>query len=119
MFQYVNIGESPQVRDSLTWIGQLYQQRWKSILSSIALLYLLSVSLLRYRRLNNMTLKLRYQDRASLSRMTTADAQAIMIYLSELEFPTVFYYSVAFALFKVCGRLLIASRLSRRLGSPG
>lgn len=59
------------------------------------------VSSLRRLRLNSMTSKLGYQDRASFSRMTTADAQAIITYLSELEFPTVYFYSVAFALFKV------------------
>lgn len=115
MFQYVNSGESTPLRGVLTWLGQLYQQQWKSILPLIALLYLLLVSLLRYRRLRYMTLELKYQDRASLSHMTTADAQAIMIYLSELEFPTVFYYSVAFALFKVRERLLVAQQSSRRL----
>lgn len=108
MLQYVDFGESTPLRGVLTWLGQLYQQQWKSILPLIALLYLLLVSLLRYRRLRYMTLELKYQDRASLSHMTTADAQAIMIYLSELEFPTVFYYSVAFALFKVRERLLVA-----------
>jgi len=95
------MGKSPQLRGSLIWIGQLCQQQWKFLLLFTALLYLLLVSSLRYRRLNSMTSKLGYQDRASFSRMTTADAQAIIIYLSELEFPTVYFYSVAFALFKV------------------
>lgn len=101
MFTSALSSEMSEFKGYLTWIGQLCQQQWKTLLPCIALLYLLLVSLLRYRRLNSMTSRLGYQDRASLSQMTTDDAQAIIIYLSELEFPTIFFYSVAFALFKV------------------
>lgn len=48
-----------------------------------------------------MAKKFNYPDKASLSRMTNVDAQAIMQYVAELEFPKLYEMSVQFALFKV------------------
>jgi hypothetical protein len=73
--------------------------------SSILLLlsYLLLVRLLRYSRGNSLAKKLGYTDRASLKGMTNEDAQKIISFLAELEFPKVFLSSLQFALFKVSG----------------
>ena len=48
-----------------------------------------------------MQQKFNYPDQASLSRMTNVDAQAIIQYLGELEFPLVYEKSLQFAIFKV------------------
>jgi hypothetical protein len=45
--------------------------------------------------------KYNFPDKASLSKMTNVEAQAIMQYLAELEFPKIYETSVQFALFKV------------------
>ncbi|PQE33795.1 dephospho- kinase protein [Rutstroemia sp. NJR-2017a WRK4] len=73
--------------------------------SSILLLlsYLLLVRLLRYSRGNSLAKKLGYTDRASLKGMTNEDAQKIMSFLAELEFPKVLMTSLQFALFKTYG----------------
>jgi hypothetical protein len=63
--------------------------------------YLLLVRLFRYRRRDSWATNLNYPDRASLARMTLADAHAIKLSLAELEFPAVFSTSVFFAIFKV------------------
>jgi len=63
--------------------------------------FLLLVRLLRYRGRDRWTAKLNYPNRASLSRMTLADAHSIKLSLAELEFPAVFLTSVFFAIFKV------------------
>lgn len=76
------------------------QQQWKLLMPLIVLSYLLLVSLLRYRRVNTMTAKMGYHNRESFSRMTTSDALKIVIYLTELEFPWVYFNATAFALFK-------------------
>lgn len=49
-----------------------------------------------------MAKKFNYPDRASFSRMTNVDAQAIVQYVAELEFPKIYEMSLQFALFKVC-----------------
>jgi hypothetical protein len=49
-----------------------------------------------------------YPDRKSLSRMTNVEAQKILAYVGELEFPRMYYTSIQFALFKV-GLAVVAS----------
>jgi hypothetical protein len=53
-----------------------------------------------------MRKKFNYSDKASLSRMTNVDAQAIIEYIAELEFPKLFEMSLQFALFKVSKNIL-------------
>jgi len=72
-------------------------------LTALFLLYILLCSLVRFRRRDAMHKKYNYRDKASLSKMTNDDAQAIMKYLVELEFPRVYELSLQFALFKVGG----------------
>jgi len=47
-----------------------------------------------------------FADRKSFSRMTNVDAQEIVTYLAELEFPKIMEMSLQFALFKVSFHLL-------------
>ena len=63
--------------------------------------YALLCNALRFRRRDGMVKKYGYHDRASMSKMTTTEAQEIIKTLTELEWPTVFVTSVEFALFKV------------------
>jgi hypothetical protein len=48
-----------------------------------------------------MQKKFDFSTRDSLKAMTTSQAQEILQYLAELEFPTVYVKSLEFALFKV------------------
>jgi hypothetical protein len=72
-----------------------------------ALLYPLLCSVLRFRRREAMRKKFNYPDKASFSRMTNDDAQAIIQYTAELEFPTSYEMSLQFALFKVMKSQLV------------
>ena len=77
----------------------LLQQR-KIILVPALLIYLLLVRLLRDQRAKSLERRFSPAGRASLCRMTTNDAQAILKDLTELEFPKLFGFSIIFALFK-------------------
>ncbi|KND88003.1 hypothetical protein TOPH_07382, partial [Tolypocladium ophioglossoides CBS 100239] len=57
-------------------------------------------SLLRFRRLNDIRSRYKFPDRASLSRMTHADAQAIAYNVSSFEFPLFYDLALRYALFK-------------------
>ena len=48
-----------------------------------------------------MVRKFGYRDRESFSKMTNVDAQAIISYIGQLEFPWLYIASAQFALFKV------------------
>ena len=77
--------------------------------------YILLVQTLRFRRSQSALRKYAYTDRASLSRMTYADAQAVVRELAVHEFPTMFELGVQLALFKTycfesISRLLTATR---------
>lgn len=74
---------------------------WTSIVVPAFVAYTLLCSLLRLRRRDSLQKKFSYLDRASLSRMTDNDAQAIVAVLAELEFPKLYLTSLQFALFKV------------------
>lgn len=77
--------------------------------------YICLCSFLRFQRRDAMQKKFNFPDRQSLSGMTNVDAQAIIMYLLELEFPRLYYTSIQFALFKTYGiptisKLLVATR---------
>ncbi|RDW63500.1 hypothetical protein BP6252_11045 [Coleophoma cylindrospora] len=59
-----------------------------------------------------MAKKFNYPDKASFARMTNVDAQAILQYLAELEFPRLYEMSLQFALFKTYGIPTISSLLA-------
>lgn len=73
--------------------------------------YVLLVSLLRHQRAKTLRTKYSPAGRASFSRMTTNDAQAILKDLTELEFPQFFGFSIIFALFKVRTSPMISQSL--------
>ena len=77
--------------------------------------YICLCSFLRFQRRDAMQKKFNFPNRQSLSSMTNVDAQAIIVYLLELEFPRLYYTSIQFALFKTYGiptisKLLVATR---------
>ena len=73
---------------------------WKNILLLGVLAYLALVRGLRYQRAGSLPKRYELTSRISLARMTTDDAQSILKELTELEFPTIFGFSIIFALFK-------------------
>ncbi|CAH0018899.1 unnamed protein product [Clonostachys rhizophaga] len=90
---------------------------WKSKKGAAAIIlgYLLLVRALRFRRENAAKRKFKFTDRASLARMTSAEAQLILKYLATLEMPQLQFLSLQFGLFKTYGvesisKLLVATR---------
>ena len=75
-------------------------QQWELLVVPVSLIYILLVHLLRDRRAKSLKRRFSPAGRASFSRMTTNDAQAILRDLTELEFPKLFGFSIIFALFK-------------------
>lgn len=73
---------------------------WSPYVVPAVATYLSLVWLLRFRRRDTMAKKFNYPDKASFSRMTNVDAQAIVQYVAELEFPKIYEMSLQFALFK-------------------
>lgn len=63
--------------------------------------YLSLCSALRFRRINNLKAKLKFTDRASLSRMTIEEAQVITKNAMYYEFPIFYDLSLRFALLRV------------------
>lgn len=63
--------------------------------------YLLIVRALRYRRMRRLEQSFGYGTRKPLGDMTLDDAAAILLELSEMEFPFSFLNSTQFALFRV------------------
>jgi len=78
---------------------------WSPLVITLVALYAVLCSFLRYQRRDSMHKKLGFPDRRPLSSMTNVEAQSITAYLSELEFPKLYYTSVQFALFKVRSKL--------------
>jgi hypothetical protein len=74
---------------------------WTTVAISSFLIYALLCRGLRMQRRNAMHRKFGYTTRESLSKMSNVDAQAIMNYLGQLEFPRLYLASLQFALFKV------------------
>lgn len=69
---------------------------------TLFVLYASLCSFLRFQRRDGLQKKFGFPDKKSLERMTNEEAQKIMEYLAELEFPKFYEMSVQFALFKVC-----------------
>lgn len=74
---------------------------WSSTAVTGLLLYAVVCSALRFRRRDAMAKKYHYPTRASLSKMTNDDAQAIGDYIGQLEFPYLYVTALQFSLFKV------------------
>lgn len=66
--------------------------------------YAIVCSCLRFRYEKAMMRRFNYPDRASLSKMTSNDAQSILSYLMTYEFPYIYKTALQFAIFKVRAR---------------
>ncbi len=84
---------------------------WQICVAFLAV-YLSVCSFLRFRFEEAMLRKFNYLDRNSMSRMTNDDAQAIMKYIMDQEFPQFYQLALQFAIFKV--RMLLELFLSAR-----
>jgi hypothetical protein len=73
-----------------------------SVWLTLFAVYAMFCSLLRFRLEKAMRGRFNYPDRDSLARMTNDDAQAIVKYILDQEFPFMFKTSLQFAIFKVC-----------------
>lgn len=74
---------------------------WKSVVVPGLVAYVLLCNSLRFRRERRLRRKMGYPDRASLAGMTNEDAQKILQFVAEDQFPMVYKLSLQFAIFKV------------------
>lgn len=74
---------------------------WPGVMVVLLVLYVSVCAFLRFRRLSKIRSRHKFPDRASCSRMTGADAQAIIENAYTYEFPLFFGLSLTYALFKV------------------
>ena len=74
---------------------------WRTVAISSFIAYILLCSFFRMHRRDAMLKKFGYTNKQSFSKMTNVDAQAIISYLGQLEFPWLYIASAQFALFKV------------------
>ncbi|PNY20893.1 Uncharacterized protein TCAP_07311 [Tolypocladium capitatum] len=82
------------------WLNIPEHLQWTVALGLVFITYATACSLLRFRRLNDIRSRYNFPDRASFSRMTHADAQAIVYDISSLEFPLLYDLALRYALFK-------------------
>ncbi|PGH11082.1 hypothetical protein AJ80_07270 [Polytolypa hystricis UAMH7299] len=73
--------------------------------------YMVLVSLLRYRRRDQIQAEFNYPDRESYARMTDDDAFKIIKKISQFEFPFTYLKALQFALFRTYGIPTISSLL--------
>ncbi len=70
-------------------------------LAPLLVAYVGLCSVLRFRFERAMRRKFNYPDRASMAHMTSDDAQAILQYIIQWEFPYMYNLAMQFAVFKV------------------
>ncbi|EFX02057.1 hypothetical protein CMQ_2106 [Grosmannia clavigera kw1407] len=88
---------------------------WIGPLVAVVAGYVVLCSCVRFRFEKAMQRRFGYTDRASLARMTNDDAQAILQYIIQREFPQMYNLSLQFGIFKTYGfatvsKLLVATR---------
>lgn len=71
------------------------------VLVGLVLGYLAICSSLRFWRINRLQRKMGFNDRASLARMSSDEAQLILRHIMEYEFPMFYELALQFAIFKV------------------
>ena len=98
-------------------LDHIYIKRLDLCLALCALVYLLVVRILRYRRARSLERKYAPEGRKSFRNMTVNDAQAILKTLAELEFPSLYGFSMVVALFRVSGTKSAALVQSRLIGT--
>ena len=81
------------------------------IFAALATLYLLTVRLCRYRRIDAIKCKHGMPNRSDFATLTADQAQDILQELVEMEFPKLMGFSIVFALFKTYGLPSVSSLL--------
>ena len=84
-------------------LHHVYIWRLALWLALCVLAYLFLVHILRYRRASSLERKYAPGGKKSFRNMTADDAQAILKTLAELEFPSLYGFSMVVALFRVSG----------------
>jgi hypothetical protein len=74
---------------------------WSPYIILALILYPMLCSYLRFQRRDAMHKKFNFPTKDSFSKMTNVEAQEIITYLGELEFPKIYEISLQFALFQV------------------
>lgn len=92
-----------------------WRPAWMGPLVAVAAGYVVLCSLLRFRFEKAMRRRFGYADGPSLARMTNDEAQAILQYIIQREFPQMYELALQFGIFKTYGfaavsRLLVATR---------
>ena len=82
-------------------IIDILQSRWQLLLVPCSLVYLLLVRIQRFQRARSLERRYAPGGRESFRRMTADDAQTILKTLAELEFPSLYGFSMVVALFRV------------------
>ncbi|OTA98099.1 hypothetical protein M426DRAFT_326255 [Hypoxylon sp. CI-4A] len=87
---------------------------WMPFLVPTALAYITICRAMRFRREHALRSRLGYPDRASLKRMTVAEAQQVIEFMNAWEMPLLQFLALEFGLFKTYGvesisRLLLAT----------
>ncbi|CAF9921188.1 MAG: hypothetical protein HETSPECPRED_004458 [Heterodermia speciosa] len=90
---------------------QIHTERLDLWLVLCLLIYLPIVHILRYQRATSLERKYAPEGRKSLRNMTAEDAQSILKTLAELEFPSLYGFSMVVALFRTYGIPSISSLL--------
>ncbi|KAI0380328.1 hypothetical protein F5Y04DRAFT_103279 [Hypomontagnella monticulosa] len=93
----------------------LSSSSWTTFIIPTLILYIALCQTLRFRREHAFRKKMGYPDRASLARMTSVEAQAIIKFMATWEIPLSHFLSLEFGLFKTyavesIARLLLATR---------
>lgn len=100
-----NVTQPPAV-DATVGYGLIQQPvarstAWLIGVPAVLGLWVILCSSLRFRNEKAMLRRYNYQTRASLAKMTNDDAQQIVKYILDSEFPLIYKLSLQFALFKV------------------
>lgn len=103
----VQKGPTGLVREGISRFEAGDKASWLILGTTIFASYALLCNILRFRRRDGLVKKYGYHGRASMAKMTTTEAQEILLTLSELEFPTTYMTCLEFALFKVRARLTL------------
>ena len=82
-------------------IDNIFIKRGSLLVISSVLVYLLIVRALRYGRARSLEKRYAPAGRRDFPNMTANDAQAILKTLAELEFPSLYGFSMLVALFRV------------------
>ncbi|KAI3392536.1 hypothetical protein diail_5547 [Diaporthe ilicicola] len=107
----------PAAADAVTGHGLIQQPiarlaAWLMTISTILGFWVILCSTLRFRHEKAMLRRFDYPSRASFARMTNDDAQQIMKYILDYEFPLMYKLSLQFAIFKTYAFSTISSVLA-------